>query len=138
MSFSLPLPRVAEAWRALADVHRHMKRSCPGFAPSFPAYARIIGPSEALMAPSYGRKTCMLEVVTAPGTRHAFTFYRALEAAMRAFPDARQHWGKLVLDPRGLSLRWPTRARFAAVRERLDPDRRFMNDFVRAAFLEPR
>jgi hypothetical protein len=137
MGFSLPIERAADAWRALGEAHRLM-RGRPGFVPSFPAYARLIGPSESLMAPSYGRRTIMLEVVTAPGTRHHWAFYRELEAAMRGFPEARQHWGKLVMDPRGVALRFPEHARFAAVCELYDPERRFMNRFVEAAFEAPR
>ncbi len=57
-----------------------------------------------------------------------------IEAALAPF-SARPHWGKLFAGT-GEKIRslYPRSGDFAALRERLDPDRKFDNDFLRRIF----
>ena len=54
-------------------------------------------------------------------------YFEGVEAIMGGY-GGRPHWGKLhFLDAADLAPRYPQWDRFQAVRDRLDPDRRFAN-----------
>ena len=57
------------------------------------------------------------------------------ELTMRGW-DGRPHWGKRsFLSAAALAPRFPSWADFAAIRERLDPEGRFVNAWMRQALL---
>ena len=57
--------------------------------------------------------------------------FREVEALMGRF-GGRPHWGKhSFLAARELARRYPEWDRFTAIRDELDPDRRFQNDWTR-------
>ena len=59
------------------------------------------------------------------------TYFRAVEAIMDDY-DGRPHWGKRHYQTAAtLRPRYPGWDTFAEVRERLDPERRFENDYLR-------
>jgi L-gulonolactone oxidase len=57
-------------------------------------------------------------------------YFRGVEAIMDRFAG-RPHWGKLHFQTSAtLAPRYPEFDRFRAVRDRLDPDRRFANEYL--------
>lgn len=129
MSFAIPL---AAAARAVAAVIDSIERE--GSAGRFPVniavHARFIGGSAALLSPAYGGPVCDLEVVTARGTPGADHFYRAFTDLMLDIAGARPHWGKHIVRPEAIRPRYPAMAAFLRQRERLDPQRIFLNRFL--------
>jgi L-gulonolactone oxidase len=63
-------------------------------------------------------------------------FFRSVEEVMDGF-EGRPHWGKRHFQrAETLRSRYPDWERFAAVRDRLDPQRCFTNDYVRTVLGE--
>jgi FAD/FMN-containing dehydrogenase len=59
------------------------------------------------------------------------TYFRAVESIMDEY-DGRPHWGKRHYQSAAtLAPRYPAWDRFAEIRERFDPERRFENDHTR-------
>jgi L-gulonolactone oxidase len=65
-------------------------------------------------------------------------YFRAVEAIMDDY-DGRPHWGKRHYQTATtLAPRYPGWDRFAEIRERFDPERRFENDYLRRVLDERR
>ena len=93
-------------------------------------HGRFVGPSNAWLAPNYGRKTCQIEVTTALATNLWDEFFDRLEEQWLSLTDARPHWGKLFRRPKGIAARYPMMGAFLNVRQRWDPNRVFLNRFL--------
>jgi len=125
MEHALPRQHAAAAIRALDEVtERHR------FATPFPLQVRFAAAEEALLSPASGRDTCYVAV-------HMFTgmpwepYFDAAEEILAGF-DGRPHWGKRHSRTAAeLSRSYPGWEGFLAVRERLDPGGRFVNEYVR-------
>lgn len=124
MEYALPRAAGAEALeRVLAMVER---RRLPI---SFPLEFRFVAEDDAYLSPSNGRATAYIAVHVYRGMEHE-TYFRAVESIMREY-DGRPHWGKRhYRTAADLAPAYPDWDRFAAARERLDPNRRFRNDYV--------
>ena len=96
----------------------------------FPIEVRFVSGDDALLSPAHGRDTCYVAVHQYVGMEYE-AYFRAVEAVMEDY-GGRPHWGKRhyrsAADLRPLYPQWE---RFAAVRARLDPERRFENDYLR-------
>jgi L-gulonolactone oxidase len=122
MEYALPRARAAEAVRAAREIlARHPV--------SFPIELRFSAGDDALLSPSHARESAYVAVHVFE--RMAFEApFREVEAVMRAW-DGRPHWGKRsFLGAAELAPRYPRWAEFAAIRERFDPDGRFVNGWV--------
>jgi L-gulonolactone oxidase len=116
MEYALPRAAAEPALRAiLATIARQR------LAVNFPIELRFVAGDDALLSPAHGRDTAYLAV-------HVYRdmewgpYFRAVEAIADA------HWGKRHFQTAAtLAPRYPGWERFAAVRERLDPDGRFAN-----------
>jgi FAD/FMN-containing dehydrogenase len=97
----------------------------------FPMEVRTIARESGLLSPQFGRDSVSISVSGVPGTDY-WPFLRAVDTALREFV-ARPHWGKLhLLDRSRLREVYPAFDEFVAVRRRLDPDGRFLNDHLGA------
>jgi L-gulono-1,4-lactone dehydrogenase len=112
-----------------ADVVRAIKATAERYAINFPIEVRFVAGDDALLSPAYERETVYVAV-------HAFKgmawepFFRAVEAIADAH-GGRPHWGKRHFQTAAtLAPRYPGWERFAAVRERLDPDGVFSNAYT--------
>ncbi|HNE38090.1 MAG TPA: D-arabinono-1,4-lactone oxidase, partial [Microthrixaceae bacterium] len=87
---------------------------------------RAVAADDIPLSPAHGRDTGYLAVHvyrSMPFER----YFEGVEAIMGGY-GGRPHWGKLhFLDAADLAPRYPQWERFQAVRDRLDPDRRFAN-----------
>lgn len=92
----------------------------------FPLEVRFAAGDDALLSTAHARDSCYIAVHQYTGMGFA-EYFDAVEEIMAAF-DGRPHWGKRHgLTAATLRERYPAWARFAAVRDRLDPGRTFAN-----------
>ncbi|TAM93320.1 MAG: FAD-binding protein, partial [Jatrophihabitans sp.] len=98
---------------------------------NFIAELRFVRGDTGWLSPASGRDTVQLGAYTALRA-HRDRYFRAFWEAMRGL-DARPHWGKWF-DEVDLDAGYPQAGRFRALRDELDPDRVFGNDFTRRVF----
>ncbi len=96
---------------------------------SFPVEVRFGPADEITLSTAHGRDTCYVAV-------HVFhrmdydVYFHEVEAIMRAHAG-RPHWGKLHFQTaESLATVYPKFGEFVAVRDRLDPDGLFANDYL--------
>jgi FAD-linked oxidoreductase len=119
------LPRAA-----CVRVLRAAVRAAERHVVNFPIEVRFTAADEeSFLSPSWKRDTAYVAV-------HAFEgmpwepYFREVQAAALDH-EGRPHWGKRhFLDAAGLAPRYPAWDRFQAVRDRLDPERRFTNSHL--------
>lgn len=124
MEYALPAERVRDAFDALrALVHDR------GWRITFPTEVRFAAADDIWLSTAHGRPTGYIAV-------HRYwredpaEYFEAAEAIMRAH-DGRPHWGKMhTQDAVSLRAGYPRFDDFLAVRDRLDPDRRFANAYL--------
>jgi FAD-linked oxidoreductase len=127
MEYALPRERAVEAMRAARQI---LER----YPVSFPIELRFSAGDDALLSPAHARETAYVAVHVFEGMSFQAPF-REVEAVMGEW-GGRPHWGKRsFLSAAGLAPRYPRWADFAAIRERLDPDGRFVNAWVRQSLL---
>jgi L-gulonolactone oxidase len=125
MEYAIPRERAAEALeRVLALIER---RRLPI---GFPIELRVVAPDDALLSTAYERPTAYIAVHQYAGMEFE-TYFRAVEAIMDEY-GGRPHWGKRHYQSAAtLRPRYSEWDRFAELRERFDPERRFENDYLR-------
>jgi L-gulono-1,4-lactone dehydrogenase len=125
MEYAIPRERAAEALeRVLALIER---RRLPI---GFPIELRVVAPDDALLSTAHQRATAYIAVHQYVGMEFE-TYFRAVEAIMDEY-EGRPHWGKRHYQTEAtLRPRYPGWDRFAEIRESLDPERRFENDYLR-------
>jgi L-gulono-1,4-lactone dehydrogenase len=125
MEYAIPREQAREAIQRVIDVVR--RRQLPIL---FPIEVRFAASDDAFLSTANGRDTCYIAVHQY--SRMEFeTYFRAVEAIMDEYAG-RPHWGKRHYQTAGtLRERYPEWDRFAAVRDRLDPERVFLNDYTR-------
>ncbi len=110
-----------EAMRSLADRIRPLLQICE---------VRTVAADELWLSGAYGRDTVGIHFTWLPDQPAVLALLPLIEAALPE--SARPHWGKLfTLDAGALRERYPRWDDFADLRARLDPERRFENDFIR-------
>ncbi|MFC6354953.1 D-arabinono-1,4-lactone oxidase [Luethyella okanaganae] len=125
MEYGLPIAAVPDAVRAVQAL---IKRR--GWRISFPIEVRSAAADELWMSTANGRQTGYIAV-------HRFfredpgEYFRAVEDVMKTH-DGRPHWAKMHdRDAESLRASYPHFDDFLAVRDRLDPERRFANAYLR-------
>jgi L-gulono-1,4-lactone dehydrogenase len=127
MEYALPREHAVEAMRAARQI---LER----YPVSFPIELRFSAGDDALLSPAHGRDTAYVAVHVFEGMSFDAPF-REVEAVMGEWAG-RPHWGKRsFLSAAELAPRYPRWADFAAIRERLDPEGRFVNAWARQTLL---
>jgi L-gulonolactone oxidase len=127
MEYALPREHAVEAVRAARQI---LER----YPVSFPIELRFSAGDDALLSPAHARETAYVAVHVFEGMSFEAPF-REVEAVMGEW-GGRPHWGKRsFLSAAELAPRYPRWADFAAIRERLDPDGRFVNAWARQTLL---
>ncbi|MEU1970078.1 D-arabinono-1,4-lactone oxidase [Microbacterium sp. NPDC019599] len=124
MEYALPAENVRpafEAMRALIEERR--------WRIEFPVEVRFAAADDLWMSTAYGRASGYIAV-------HRYwredpaEYFEAVEQIMLSF-GGRPHWGKMhTLDASILRERYAKFDDFVALRDRLDPERRFQNDYL--------
>jgi FAD/FMN-containing dehydrogenase len=130
MEYSLPAERGVECFLEIRDLMRTRHA-----AVTWPIEYRTQAADDILISAAQGRATVAISIHQAASLPHE-AFFADAEQIFRRH-QGRPHWGKLhSLSCSELAELYPHWARFAAVRERLDPRGRFMNAHLRRLFLE--
>lgn len=121
------LPREA-AIGALRELKAMVERS--PLKVSFPVEVRTAPADDIALSTASGRETAYIAVHLYKGTPHR-AYFTAVERIMTAH-GGRPHWGKVhTRDAAYFSDVYPRFAEFTELRDRLDPDRLFANDYLR-------
>ncbi|MCF6522783.1 D-arabinono-1,4-lactone oxidase [Streptomyces sp. JJ36] len=121
------LPREA-AGPALRELRSLIERS--DFRIGFPVEVRVAPADDIPLSTASGRDTVYIAVHMYRRTPHQ-AYFTAAERVMTAH-GGRPHWGKLhSRDAAYLAGAYPRFGEFTALRDRLDPDRVFTNDYLR-------
>ena len=125
MEYAVP----AEAgMAALREARRLIDAS--GWRISYPVEVRYARADDIPLSTSYERDTVYLAFHTGRGTDHV-AYFTGVEQIMRAH-GGRPHWGKLhTRDSLAFAELYPRFGEFLAMRDRLDPDRVFVNPYLR-------
>jgi L-gulono-1,4-lactone dehydrogenase len=125
MEYAIPREHARAAIQGVIDLVRRRKLPI-----MFPLEVRFAAGDDAFLSTAHKRDTCYIAVHQYTGMEFE-TFFRTVEAIMDEFVG-RPHWGKRHYQTAGtLRERYPEWDRFAAVRDRLDPNRVFLNDYTR-------
>lgn len=113
---------------ALRDVRRWIEVS--GLQISFPIEVRTTPADDIALSTSSGRESTYLAFHMNAQTDHT-AYFAGIEEILRGY-DGRPHWGKLnTRTAADLAPSYPRWEEFQQVRDRLDPDRQFSNDYLR-------
>ncbi|HYG94133.1 MAG TPA: D-arabinono-1,4-lactone oxidase [Nocardioides sp.] len=113
---------------ALTEARRALERS--GLRVGFPVEIRVAPADDVPLSTGHGRDTLYLAFHTHRRAPHE-EYFAVMEAVLRDH-GGRPHWGKLhSLGCSDLAALYPRFGDFLALRDRLDPDRVFDNDYLR-------
>ncbi|MGW6576926.1 D-arabinono-1,4-lactone oxidase [Streptomyces sp. NPDC054945] len=125
MEYALPRGEVVEALRELRAM---VDRS--GLRISFPVEVRTAPADDVTLSTASGRETAYIAVHMYKSTPY-HAYFTAAEAIFTAH-GGRPHWGKVHTRDAGyFAEAYPRFGEFVALRDRLDPDRVFGNDYLR-------
>jgi FAD-linked oxidoreductase len=125
LEYAIPREHAAAAVRAVLELVE--RRRLPI---SFPLELRTVAADDALLSPAGGRDTAYVAAHVFRGMPWE-PFLREVEAIMREL-EGRPHWGKRHFRTAAdLAPAYPGWDAFQAVRDRLDPGRRFTNAHLR-------
>ncbi|TMR06494.1 FAD-binding protein [Actinomadura soli] len=100
---------------------------------SFPIEVRTLPREDAWLSMAHGRHSAFIAVHVYHRDAHE-DYFRGVEDIMTAL-DGRPHWGKLhTRDAAYLEKVYPRFGDFRALRDELDPDRRFANPYTKQVF----
>lgn len=125
MEYAVPRERVVEALRELkAMVDRSSLRI------SFPVEVRTAPADDITLSTASGRESAYIAVHMYKGTPY-HAYFTAAEQIFTAH-GGRPHWGKVhTRDADYFARVYPRFGEFTALRDRLDPERVFANDYLR-------
>ena len=101
-----------------------------GLLLNFPVEVRFTASDDVSLSTSYGRSSAYIAVHVFKGMQYE-PYFRAVEKIMMDY-GGRPHWGKIHFQSaESLSSLYPEYQRFIEVRNRLDPEGVFTNDYLR-------
>jgi len=125
MEYAVPREAVVETLRELKSM---VDRS--GLKVSFPVEVRTAPADDITLSTASGRDSAYVAVHLFRGTPYQ-RYFTAAERILTAH-EGRPHWGKVhTRDAEYFAQVYPRFGEFTALRDRLDPDRRFQNDYLR-------
>ncbi len=97
---------------------------------SFPIEVRVTPPDDVWLSTAYGRDSAYIAIHVFHSAPHE-RYFTDVEAVMTSV-GGRPHWGKMhTRDADYLAGAYPRMSEFVALRDQLDPDRRFGNAYLR-------
>jgi L-gulono-1,4-lactone dehydrogenase len=97
---------------------------------SFPIEVRVTPPDDVWLSTAYGRDSAYIAIHVFHSAPHE-QYFTDVEAVMTSV-GGRPHWGKMhTRDADYLAGAYPRMSQFVALRDQLDPDRRFGNAYLR-------
>jgi FAD/FMN-containing dehydrogenase len=130
MEFSVPAERGVECFLEVRDLMRRKHTSI-----TWPIEYRTQAADDILISAASGRPTVAISIHQGNKLPHA-EFFADAEVIFRRH-QGRPHWAKMhSLGCRDLKELYPEWSRFQAVRTRLDPRGRFLNEHLRQLFVD--
>jgi L-gulono-1,4-lactone dehydrogenase len=124
MEYAIPRAACGEA---LNRIRRFVEDA--GLLLSFPVEVRFTAPDDIPLSTASGRESCYLAIHVFEGMDFR-PYFEGVERIMDDY-DGRPHWGKLHFQTAStLASRYPQWSAFTAVRDRVDPERRFSNSYL--------
>jgi L-gulonolactone oxidase len=125
MEYAVPREAVPHV---LTEIEAWLART--GEQVGFPVEVRFAAADDVWLSTAYGRASGYVAVHQYHRRDHE-RYFRAVEAIAKSV-DGRPHWGKLhYRDAASLASTYPRLGDFVALRDKLDPDRVFDNDYLR-------
>jgi FAD/FMN-containing dehydrogenase len=125
LEYAVPLEHGKDAVRAVRDLMLTKHTNC-----IFPIEYRFTAGDRAWMSPFHQQDSITLSVSGGPGIDY-WDFLRDTDTILRRY-KSRPHWGKMhFLDTEDVTELYPRAEDFRALRRRLDPRGRFLNDHLR-------
>ena len=125
MEYSISLDSLVPALREVMSMVEDR-----GFRISFPVEVRCTGSDDIPFSTSSGRRSAYIAVHMFKGSEYG-EYFSAVEAILRKY-EGRPHWGKIHnLNANDISSLYPEYQRFIEVRNQLDPEGVFTNDYLR-------
>lgn len=99
----------------------------------------FIDASNTFLGHSSGRQSCCIDIVASKYNPEFREFFVEIEQEMMDKFDARPHWGKIFIDSKKMYDKYDPESirKFLAVREKFDPNRTFLNEFLEDWFRLP-
>jgi FAD-linked oxidoreductase len=124
MEYAVPAGNGVDCIREVAEVIRNRK-----IAGVFPIEFRFVKGDDIWLSPFYKRDAVTISVHQYNKQSHE-PLFNAVEPVFWKY-GGRPHWGKIhTLKAEALSKLYPQWDRFQALRKRLDPDTKFLNDYL--------
>lgn len=128
MEYSVPKEAMADVLRELNQMMLKKR-----FHVHFPVECRYVKKDDIWLSPAYERDAAYIAVHMYKGME-VDPYFSAVEEIFRAY-DGRAHWGKMhTMDHAQLQAAYPRLDDFLHVREKLDPNGMFLNEYVRGLF----
>jgi len=125
MEYSIALESLVPALREVMQMVEDR-----GFLISFPVEVRCTGSDDIPLSTSTGRRSAYIAVHMFKGSAYT-EYFSAVETILRKY-EGRPHWGKIHnLNANDISSLYPEYQRFIEVRNQLDPEGVFTNDYLR-------
>jgi FAD-linked oxidoreductase len=122
--YAIPREHLGQALREIRDL---IERS--GWTITFPVEVRVTPPSDAWLSTAYGRESAYIAWHIYRKTPNP-AYFEGVEEIMTRL-RGRPHWGKLhTRDASYLGTVYPKFADFLAMRDKLDPQRLFTNEYL--------
>ncbi|KAF9909777.1 hypothetical protein EC991_008100 [Linnemannia zychae] len=149
--WSIPWSRTAEALRELnlfietgtvkdsKEITAKAKKEAP-LKVHFPIEIRFVKKDDVWLSPAYGVDSCYIGIIMYRPYGKAVPykrFWAGYEKIMASF-NGRPHWAKAhSVSPEDLEKSYPKMKEFSAIRQQLDPEGMFLNDYLRRHLVVP-
>jgi len=128
LEYAIPLEHGKTALRQIRELMLRKHADC-----IYPVEYRFVAGDEGMLSPYYRRASVTISVSGGPGVDY-WSYLTDVDAILRPY-GARPHWGKLHFNAReDMPALYPRYEAFQAIRRRLDPEERFLNDHLRGLF----
>ena len=124
--YAIPVGKTAEALRAFKRVvdEEHL-------ALTLPLEVRYVAKDETLLSPAYKQDVCYIGVATQPNSTEVIERFEPIMKRLGGKP----HWGKCFSLTRAeAEAMYPEYQKFRTIRNELDPNRVFSNEFLKYYF----
>ena len=124
MEYGLPIEALPEAFDRVRSYMKSL--AMPNF---FPIECRVSAADDIPLSTGFGRTSAWIACHVYQGTSYD-AYFQGVEQILNDY-EGRPHWGKLHFqNAASLAERYPEWDAFAAVRDQIDPDRRFANAYL--------
>ena len=128
LEYAIPVENGKQALREVRALMLTKHTNC-----IYPVEYRFVAGDAGMLSPYYRRDSVTISVSGGPGIDY-WSYLLDVDAILRRY-GARPHWGKLHFNTADDMPRlYPRYGDFCAIRRRLDPAGRFLNDHLRALF----